>query len=79
MALLEEKIAMQRHIQAERRAKLNVLDFLEEQDGVDRKAEREALTEKMEKELQNLEWVYLDKEAQLEKELGQSALERQNK
>jgi hypothetical protein len=30
----------------------------------------------MEKDLQNLEWVYLDKEAQLEKELGQSALER---
>lgn len=33
----------------------------------------------MEKDLQNLEWQYLDKEAQLEKELGQSVLERQNK
>lgn len=30
LALLEEKIAMQRHIQDERRAKMNVLDFLEE-------------------------------------------------
>jgi hypothetical protein len=48
---LEEKIAMQRHIQAERRAKMNVLDFLEEQDGVDRKAERDQLTMTMEKEL----------------------------
>lgn len=32
----------------------------------------------MEKDLQNLEWLYMDKEAQLERELGESVLQRQN-